>query len=119
MRDWLTAFLADPMVAAIAPVIVLSLATFVLTVYRAAQDGTFDKSKLPKILDTLVVRRVLPLSILGIAAIATTVGPYQDALVALYLGACTLVSGVELLQLKDALVNAGLPELPMTDAPSL
>ena len=108
-------FLADPMVAAIVVVVVLSLATFALTVYRSLSDGTFDKSKLPKILDTLVIRRVVPLGILGIVAIATPVGPTQDAIVALYLAAATLVAAVELGQFKDALVNAGLPELPMTE----
>ena len=115
MRDWLTTFMADPMVAAIVVVIVLSLGTFVLTVYRSRQDGSFDASKLPKVLDTLVVRRVFPLGILGIAAIAMPAGPTRDAVTLLYLGAASLVAGVELVQFKQAVVNAGLPEISMTD----
>ena len=110
-------FLADPMVQALVAVAVLSLGTFVLTVYRSISGGTFDAAKVPKIIDTLILRRLVPLSVLGIAALATPAGVTHDALVLAYLGGALVTAASELTQFLTALRDTGLPELPMTDSP--
>jgi len=116
--DEFRAFLADPMVAALVVVAALSLATFALTVYRSVSDGTFDATKLPRIVDTLVLRRLVPLGILGIAAIVAPAGVTHDGLVAAYLAGAAVTAASELTQFLAALRDTGLPELPMTDVPN-
>ena len=115
MRDWLTMFLADPMVMALAAVALLSLATFVLTIYRAISGGTFDATKVPKILDTLVLRRLVPLGILGITAYAAPAGIAHDGLLAAYFGGVAATAASELAQLLALVRDTGIPDIPMTD----
>ena len=120
MRDWLVTFLADPMVSALAVVAVLSLATFVLTIYRSLSAGTFDWSKLPRIIDTLVLRRLVPLGILGITAFLAPSGIVHDGVLAAYVGGAAATGASELAQflalLRDSGIE-GIPDVPMTDAP--
>ena len=116
MRDWFTAFLADPMVLALASVAALSLGTFTLTIYRAVSAGTFDARKLPRILDTLVLRRLVPLGILGITAHAAPAGIARDGLLAAYFAGAAATAASELAQLLALVRSAGIPGIPMTGA---
>ena len=109
------AFLSDPMVMALATVAVLSLGTFVLTIYRAVSGGTFDATKVPKILDTLVLRRLVPLGILGIVAYVAPVGISHDLLLAAYFAGALATAASELTQFIGLLRDSGIPGLPMTD----
>lgn len=115
MTDWITRFVDDPMVAALLPVVVLSVATFALTVYRSLAAGTFDWSRLPRILDTLVLRRVVPLAILGIAAVMQPAGAVSAALTTAYLAGAAAAAVSELAQLLALARDSGVPEVPMTD----
>lgn len=108
--------LADPMVAALGGVALLSLATFVLTVYRCLSAGTFDARKLPRILDTLVLRRIVPLGILLVAAAAAPVGITRDALHAAYLAGATATAASELAQLLALVRKTGIPGV-VSEAP--
>lgn len=117
MRDWLTNFLADPMVMALAAVAIVSLGTFAVTVYRSISGGMFDWAKLPKILDTLVLRRLVPLGVLGITAYTAPVGITHDALLAAYFLGAAATAASEVAQFFAALRDAGLPGIPMTDSP--
>ncbi|MBU2166668.1 MAG: hypothetical protein KKF88_02410 [Alphaproteobacteria bacterium] len=118
MRDWLTTFLADPAVMALGAVALLSLGTFVLTIYRAVSGGTFDATKVPKILDTLVLRRLVPLGVLGITAYAAPVGITHDALLAAYFAGAAATAASELVQLLTLVRDTGIPEVPMTEPPN-
>ena len=101
----LTAFLNDPLVQPLWALCVVSLATFVLTVYRALQAGNFDVSKLPKILDSLVLSKVLPLAILGVAATSLSDPTTKDALTVAYLGGVIAAGAAEAKQLLDAVAG--------------
>lgn len=114
MRDWLTAFLADPMVLALASIAAISLATFALTIYRAVSDGMFDPVKVPKILDSLVLRRLVPLGILGATAYAAPVGIAHDGLLAAYFAGAAATAASELAQLLALVRDTGIPGIPMT-----
>lgn len=61
----LQTFLADPLVAPVYTVLVLAFANFVLAVYRSRQSGVFDVRKLPEVLDSMVLRLVVPLGVLA------------------------------------------------------
>jgi hypothetical protein len=67
-------FLGQPMVAPIYILIVLAVLNFVLKVFASLKPGwpgTFDWAILPQMLDTLVLRKVVPLLLLGIASYIT------------------------------------------------
>ena len=66
--DALTDFLSDPLVVPIIGLLVVAALNFALAVYRSIQQGQFDWAKLPQLLDTVVVKKVFPLMILGAAA---------------------------------------------------
>lgn len=119
MLDSFKAFLADPMVMALAAVALLSLGTFALTIYRTISDGMFDWVKLPKILDTLVLRRLVPLGILGITAYAAPVGLIHDGLLLAYGAGVAATAASELAQLLALVRDTGIPGIPMTDEPSI
>lgn len=108
--------LADPLVAALGAVALLSLATFTLTVYRCLSAGTFDARKLPRVLDTLVLRRLVPLGILLVTAVAAPAGITRDALLAAYLAGATATAASELAQLLALVKRTGIPGV-VSEAP--
>ena len=80
-------FLQDPLVIPILSLMVVSALNFVLAIYRSLQNGSFDWHKLPQILDTLVLRKVVPLMILGAAAFFVTDSAAGTAMTAAYVTA--------------------------------
>jgi hypothetical protein len=113
----ITEFLRDPLVSLLWALAVLSLAVFVLTVWRSVQAGTFDVHKLPKLLDTLVLRKLVPLTVLGVAALAVADTVTRDVLVLAYLSGITAAAAAEARQLIDAVKGDTMPDLPMDSTP--
>ena len=103
--DLLTRFLNDPFVTPLWAVCVIALLTAVLTIYRALQAGNFDVAKLPKILESLVLAKVFPLALLGIAAVTVTDPVTRDALAVAYLGGAAAAAASETKQLFDAVIG--------------
>lgn len=89
-------FLNNPLVAPLYTLLVICLVDLLFGVYRSFQQGVFDWAKLPKILDTVVLQKVVPLAGIGIASFFVTDGTAKTALEAAYLGgsAAALVSAV-------------------------
>ena len=85
--DSITAqFLNNPLVAPIYALLVVCLVDFALGVYRSIQAGVFDWQKLPQVLDTAVLQKVLPLAALGVASFFVTDPAGSGALTVAYLG---------------------------------
>jgi len=109
-------FLRDPLVQPLWAFALLSLAVFVLTVWRAIEAGQFDVHKLPQLLDTLVLRKLVPLAVLGIVA-KTAVDPVtSDALTGFYLAGVLAAAAAAVAKLIDAVKGQTFPpEISMTD----
>jgi len=108
-------YLNDPLVAPLWALAALSLAVFVLTVWRAIEAGAFDLAKLPRLLDTLVLRRLVPLALLGATAYAVTDPTTKDALIVAYSGGVVAAAAAEAMQLLDAVLGRTFPDIPMSD----
>lgn len=115
----LSSFLSDPIVIApLLTLVVLAIANFLFAIYRTIQDGTFDSSRLPQVLDTLVLRKVFPLCILGIAIKATASPEVAGILVTAYAGLSAASIAAEVRQLVDNAQNKRLPDIPMEETKS-
>lgn len=77
-------FLNDPLVAPLYGVLVIALLDMLLGIYRAIQGRVFDWQKLPQMLDSVVLQKVIPLAALGVAAMFVTEGAARTALQAAY-----------------------------------
>lgn len=98
----ITDFLNNPVVVPIYGVLVLALVDFLLGVYRSIQQGVFDWQKLPGILDSVVLQKVVPLALLGVAAYMVTDSVAKTGLNAAYvaLAAAALAAEVQALIAK-------------------
>ena len=116
--DALRLFLNDPLVIPIWGLGVLSVAVMLLTIWRAIEAGQFDVGKLPQLLDTMVLKKLVPLAILGISAKMVTDGVVSDGLIVAYTGGCATVLAAEIKDLVSAVTGTTYPpEFPMTDTP--
>jgi hypothetical protein len=97
-------FLHDPIVLGLWSLAVVSVAVFVLTVWRsiASDPPTFDPRKLPRIVTTLVLNRLVPLAVIGVTAYMVTDETTKAALTLAYGGAWLLAIGSEAKELIDA-----------------
>lgn len=86
--DQIAQFLNDPLVAPLYGLIVIALVDMLLGIYRSIQQGVFDWQKLPGILDSTVLQKVIPLAALGITAFFVTDGTARTALQAAYVAGC-------------------------------
>jgi hypothetical protein len=110
--------LNDPLVTPLWAFALLSLAVFVLTVWRSIEAGQFDLNKLPRLLDSLVLQKLVPLAVLGIAAKVVSDPTTSDALVVAYLAGVVAAAAAEVKQLLAALTGTTFPpDFPMTDVP--
>ena len=66
--DAISDFFSHPLVIPLVSLLILAGLNFLLAVYRSWQQGQFDPEKLPQLLDTVVLRKVIPLAALGSAA---------------------------------------------------
>lgn len=97
--DALHDFLNDPLVIPIISLMVVSGLNLLLAIYRSLQTGTFSWHKLPQILDTLVLRKVVPLMILGAAAFFVPDSAVSTAMVAAYMSAALAALAAEVANL--------------------
>ena len=81
-------FINDPLVAPIYALLVISLLDFALAIYRSIQQKVFDWRKLPEILDSMVLKVVIPLAALGVASFFVTEDVAQTGLQAAYVAGC-------------------------------
>lgn len=81
-------FINDPLVAPIYALLVVSLVDFLLAVYRSIQQKVFDWKKLPEILDSMVLKVVIPLAALGVASFFVTEDVAKAGLQAAYVAGC-------------------------------
>ncbi len=87
-------FLNNPLVAPLYALLVLTVIDMLLGVYRSIQQGVFDWGKLPQILDSTVLQKVIPLMALGVASYFVTDGTAKTALEAAYIaGAVAALAG--------------------------
>jgi hypothetical protein len=87
-------FLNNPLVAPLYALLVITVIDMLLGVYRSIQQGVFDWGKLPQILDSTVLQKVIPLAGLGVASYFVTDGTAKAALEAAYLaGAVAALAG--------------------------
>lgn len=99
--DLLLRFVNDPMVSPIWAILVIGILDLLLTVYRAFQQGAFDPRKLPAILDSLVLQKVLPLTALGVAVMVVTDATAKTALAGLYWSLSATVVAAQVAAFKD------------------
>lgn len=81
-------FINDPLVAPLYALLVISILDFLLAVYRSIQQKVFDWKKLPEILDSMVLKVVIPLAALGVAAYFVTEDVAKTGLQAAYVAGC-------------------------------
>ena len=66
--DAIAQFLNDPLVVPLYGLLAVSVIGMLLGMYRAYQQGTFDWQKVPGILDSTVLQKIIPLALLGVAS---------------------------------------------------
>jgi len=81
-------YLNDPLVAPLWGILVIALVDMILGVYRSIQARAFDWQKLPQMLDSTVLQKVIPLAALGITAFFMTDGTARTAIEAAYVAGC-------------------------------
>lgn len=101
LGERLQLFLNDPIVSIIWVLLVLSFLNFLYAVYIAFKTDTFDANKLPRILRTLVLERVFPLIIFGIAVKTVTGDPGSEITLASYFSLGAIAIAGEAKQLYD------------------
>jgi hypothetical protein len=79
-------FLNNPLVAPLYALLVITVIDMLLGVYRSIQQNVFDWGKLPQILDSTVLQKVIPLAGLGIASYFLTDGTAKAAIEVAYIG---------------------------------
>ena len=99
-------FLNNVNVVPIYTVLVLAVCDFLLGVYRSIQGGVFDWQKLPAILDSVVLQKVVPLFVLGVAAWMVTDGAAKTALNAAYVALTAAVLASEVSALIDKVTGS-------------
>lgn len=93
--DQIKAFFNDPLVAPLFALLVLTGLDFLLGIYRSIQQHVFDWQKLPQILDTVVLSRVIPLAALGVAGFFVTEPAAKAGLQAAYIAGCAAALAAE------------------------
>jgi hypothetical protein len=93
--DQINQFINDPLVAGVYGILVLSLVDLILAIYRSIQGRVFDWTKLPQILDSVVLQKVIPLAALGVASFFVTDQTTKGALVVAYTGLAASVLAAE------------------------
>lgn len=93
--DQVSEFINNPLVVGVYSILVLSLIDLALAIWRSIQDRVFDLQKLPQLLDTVVLRKVVPLAGLGVASYFVTEPSARSALSAAYTGLALTVVAAE------------------------
>jgi hypothetical protein len=88
-------FINDPLVAPLYALLVISVLDMLLGIYRSIQQHVFDWQKLPSLLDTTVLTKVIPLAALGAASFFVTDQTAGDALKVAYVGGAAAALAAE------------------------
>lgn len=88
MIEQIEKFINDPLVAPLYALLIVSFVDFLLAVYRSIQQQVFDWKKLPEILDSMVLKVVIPLAALGVASFFVTDATAKTGLQAAYVAGC-------------------------------
>jgi hypothetical protein len=102
-------FINDPLIAPIYAVLVLSGIDFLLAIWRSAQAKVFDITKLPQILDSLVLQKVIPLAALGAASFFVTDTAAKTGLNAAYLALAATVLAAEVASMISKVTGSYTP----------
>jgi len=86
--DQIKLFVNDPLVAPLYALLVVSAIDFLLAIYRSIQQKVFDPKKLPQLLDSMVLKEIIPLAALGAASFFVTDSTAQTGLQAAYVAGC-------------------------------
>lgn len=86
--DQIAQFLNDQAVVGLWSIVVVALLDFGLGVIQSIRQGVFDFKKLPQVLDSVVLQKVIPVAVLGVAAFFVTDQTQKSVLLAAY-GAST------------------------------
>ena len=86
--DQIKLFINDPLVAPLYGLLIVAVLSMLLGVYRSIQQKAFDWAKLPGILDSTVLQKVIPLAALGITTFMVTDSTAKAALTLAYAGGC-------------------------------
>ena len=119
--DAIKVFFNDPLVIAIWTLGIVSFAVFLLTVWRSwiAVPRQFDVHKLPQILTTMVLAKLVPLAIMGVTIKLVTDQPTSVLLTTAYIAGCAGVLAAELKDLMAAIAGTTFPpDIPMEDPTS-
>lgn len=95
----ITDFLNNPLVAPLYALLVITMVDLLLGVYRSFQQGTFDWAKLPQILDSTVLQKVIPLAALGVASYFVTDNAAKTGLQAAYIAGAVAALAAEVASL--------------------
>ena len=104
-----TEFFSNPWVVGIWGILVVALVDFALGVIQSIRAGAFDLKKLPQILDAVVLRKVIPLAGLGIAAYFVTEPTQQQVLLLAYAGLAATVLAAEVKAILEKVTGAYTP----------
>lgn len=88
MIEEIKLFINDPLVAPLWALLVLGALDLLLAVYRSFQQGAFDWKKLPGLLDSMVLKTIIPLAALGVASFFVTEEVAKTGLQAAYVAGC-------------------------------
>lgn len=116
--DAIKVFFNDPLVDAIWTLAIVSFAVFLLTVWRSwtAVPRQFDVTKLPQILRTMVLDKLVPLAIMGVSIKLVTDSATSQLLTVAYIGGCAAVLGAELKDFIAGVTGTTFPpDLEMED----
>ena len=87
-------FLNDPLVAPLYGLLIVTGLDFLLGVFRSIQQKVFDWQKLPEVLNSTVLEKVVPLAALGVASFFVTDSTAQTGLQAAYVaGSAAALAG--------------------------
>jgi hypothetical protein len=95
----ITDFLNNPLVAPLYALLVVAIVDMLLGVYRSIQQGVFDWKKLPQILDSTVLQKVIPLAGLGVASYFVADGNLKTGLELAYITGASAALAAEVASL--------------------
>lgn len=104
--DQIKEFFNDPAIVGLWSIVVVALIDFALGVIQSIRQGVFDFKKLPQVLDSVVLQKVIPVAALGVAAFFVTDETQKAVLLSAY--------GIFSLGVLAALVKSLLEKVGVT-----
>lgn len=89
--DQVQTFLNDPAIFGIWSILAVAFIDFLMGVIDSFRQGVFDLKKLPQVFDSVVLRKVLPVAAIGVAAFLITEPTQKGILLTTYGVSCLAV----------------------------